>query len=89
MHHLDNGVESGHPSRMRNQIVRVPTPDGDLSVIVTGDALASLREGHVLQDGASLVQHYRSVIAEVAREKYAESGHTKTRIILTGSDFVD
>jgi hypothetical protein len=89
MHHLDKGIESGHSGRMRDQIVRVPTPDGDLSVIVTGDALASLREGHVLQDGASLVRHYRSVIAEVAREKFAESGHTKRQIILTGSDFVD
>ena len=74
---------------MRDQIVQVQTRDGSLDVVVKGDALELLREGHVFQDGASLMTHYRSVIAEIAREKHAELGRSTMQVVLTGSDFAD
>lgn len=59
---------------MRDQIVRVPVPSGEMEVVVTGEALASLRaEDVALRDGASLAFYFRSLIAEVASEKVAEA----------------
>jgi hypothetical protein len=54
-----------------------------LEVIITGGALDTLRErAGLLQDGTSLVRHYRSFIAEIAREKHEESGCIAMRIVL-------
>lgn len=52
-------------------------------MVVTGEALDTLREGGgIFQDGASLVRYYRSFIAEIAREKHDESGCIEMRIVL-------
>lgn len=72
---------------MRDHNVQVQTADGVLDVLIKGEALEVLREGHVFQDGASLVRHYRSVIAEIAREKHAEGSRSTTQVVLTGLDF--
>ena len=72
---------------MRDQIVQVEVPAGMLEVIVTGEALNTLREGaDVFQDGGSLVRHYRSFISEIAREKHDEGGCIAMRIVLGQAD---
>lgn len=72
---------------MRDQIVKVEVPAGMLEVIVTGEALDTLREGAgIFQDGTSLARHFRSFIAEIAREKHDESGCIAMRIVLGRAD---
>ena len=73
---------------MRDQTVWVASPWGQLKVVITGEALASLRtENLAFHDGASLVQYYRSLIAEIALEKAAESVGSVSAITLSGADF--
>jgi len=75
---------------MRDRTVWVPSPSGELEIVVTGEALSSLRiEGVALQDGASLTRYYRSVIAEIALEKALNSGGLVSKITLSKSDFED
>jgi hypothetical protein len=58
-----------------------------LQVVVTGEALDTLREGGgIFQDGAGLVRYYCSFIAEIAREKHDESGCIEMRIVLGPAD---
>jgi hypothetical protein len=74
---------------MRDQKVWVSSPSGELEVVVTGEALASLRtESVALHDGASLMHYYRSLIAEIALEKAAEAEEFGSKITLSPSDFV-
>lgn len=72
---------------MRDQTLQVEVAAGMLEVIVTGEALDPLRIGAgVFQDGTSLVRHYRSFIAEIAREKHDENGCLAMRIVLGPAD---
>jgi hypothetical protein len=55
---------------MRNVETVIATPEGDLRVRVTAEALERLRPGAgVFNDPASILRTYRSVIAEIAVEK--------------------
>jgi len=86
---LDLVVVQGNQEQvMRNQTIWVPSPSGELEVVVTGEALASLRtESVALHDGASLARYYRSLIAEIALEKAAESVGSVSTITLSKADF--
>lgn len=70
---------------MRDQSLSVPMPSGEIEVIVTGEALEVLRDGQPFQDDASLIRHYRSFLAEIAKEKLQLSGGCRP-VILTGAD---
>jgi hypothetical protein len=62
-------------------------PSGELEVFVTGEALEMLRaDGHLFQDGSSLVRHYRSFMAEIALEKYQQSEERSQVIVLKAAD---
>lgn len=75
---------------MRDQQLLVPTPSGDIEVIVTAEALEVLRGGGLpFQDGASLVRHFRSFLAEIALEKLQLSEGRPEPVILTGADVAE
>lgn len=87
---LTIAVAQGTPEPMRNQTLWVPTPSGEIEVIVTGEALEVLRAGgHLFQDGISLIRHYRSFIAEVALEKYHQERDRSRAVVVDATDVAD
>jgi hypothetical protein len=90
MPHVDRRERNQHPSVMRDQSLQVSIPSGNLEVVVTGEALEVLRDsGNPFQDGVSLVRHYRSFIAEIAMEKFHESGARSHSVVICASDVSD
>ena len=59
---------------LRDEVIEVEGPNGMFPVIVTAGALSALRPyAGAFHDGASIVRLFRSMIAEIAREKRADA----------------
>ena len=72
---------------MRDEIIRIADGARELQVTIAGEALKLLREGRVFRDGPSIVRHYRSLISELALEKFEEDPQGAASVVLTRQDF--